>query len=315
MKNGQKWPEEFGQAIDLLALKSRLTADLINATTDYLLAQAGAEKMPKLTGENMPLKRTKDIEKTSYISAIAFKLQIPLQKTPAEIAQGINSHIKSGADFTVYVRAGWIQFQLTESGLANWLQHLSQWNPQNQECHQTGQKIETKDTKLAPKLDSKFSPKLETTNNLFLLEYTHARCCSLLRLGDREQLIKLSGIKLSGHSSDWQIIKPSPIPWLNEQNQLRLNSLTERRLISRLITTLDTLSTGKNEVTCQQILKLATELSQDLLMFYAANRIWNETKTENLALAQARLGLILTTQIVLKLLLEKGLGILPPQQM
>lgn len=310
MKNGQKWPEEFGQAIDLLALKPRLTADLINATTDYLLAQTGAEKMPELTGENMPLKRTKDIEKTSYISAIAFKLQIPLQKTPAEIAQGINSRIKSGADFTVYVRAGWIQFELTELGLANWLQHLSQWNPPNPDYHQTGQKIDTKDTKLAPKLDSKFSPKLETTNNLFLLEYTHARCCSLLRLGDREQLIKLSE-----HSSDWQIIKPSPIPWLNEQNQLRLNSLTERRLISRLITTLDTLSTGKNEVTCQQILKLATELSQDLLTFYAANRIWNETKTENLALAQARLGLILTTQIVLKLLLEKGLGILPPQQM
>lgn len=310
MKNGQKWPEEFSQAIDLLALKSRLTACLINATTDYLLAQARespgdeglAEKMPRFLRENIPLKRTKDIEKTSYISAIAFKLQIALQKTPAEIAQGINSRIKSAADFTVYVRAGWIQFQLTELGLANWLQHLSQWNPQHPDYHQTEQKIDTKDTKLDTKLDN--------ANNLFLLEYTHARCCSLLRLGQREQLIKLSG-----HSTDWQIIKPSPIPWLNEQNQLRLNSLTERTLISRLITTLDTLSKGKNEVTYRQIVKLATDLSQDLLIFYAANRIWNETKTENLALAQARLGLILTTQIVLKLLLEKGLGILPPQEM
>jgi len=318
--HAQKWPEEFWAAIDLFSLKSRFCDRLINATSDYLLATRSPaidNQMPILTPSTMPLNRTKDVEKVIYISAIAFKLQKTLQKAqekaqqkaPAEIAEAIGTLIEPSPDFTVHIRDGWIQFHLSEPGLATWLQRLSQWPSQTHGSENPHQSQNWQ--KIYATLDATNN----LTNNLFLLEYTHARCCSLLRLGDREQLISLSESSLSEHSTDLQIINPNPIPWLSDRNQLRPIHLTERTLISQLITTLDTLSTCKSEIVTKLMVKLATDLSQDLLIFYAANPIWSKIKTENLALAQARLGLILTTQIVLKLLLEKGLGILPPQEM
>jgi arginyl-tRNA synthetase len=312
--NYPNWPAEFCHQIGLIALKPILREQLINATSDYLwhsrsLSEGINPQMPILTRENIPLNRTKDIRKVTYISAIAFKLQKAQQQSAPEIAEAIAHKIHLSPDFTTDVRDGWIQFDLTDTGLATWLQRLNQWsaptqgteNPSNSQNRQ----------KMLSTLPATFA----STEDLFRLEYAHARCCSLLRLADREKLIHLSEPGWSGPIADLQIIEPNPIPWLSDRHQLRLVHVTERTLITQLISTLDTLSDFPGQIFGTQLVKLATGLSQDLLIFYSANRIWSEIKTENLALAQARLGLIRATQIVLKFLLEEGLGILAPPEM
>lgn len=312
--NYPNWPAEFCHQIGLIALKPILREQLIDATSDYLwhsrsLSEGINPQMPILTGENIPLNRTKDIKKVTYISAIAFKLQKTLQKSAPEIAEAIAHGIDLSPDFITYVRDGWIQFDLSDTGLATWLQRLNQWSKATDRTENPG------NSQTGQKMLSTLPAKFASAEDLFRLEYAHARCCSLLRLADREQLIHLSEPSWSGPIADLQIIEPNPLPWLSDRHQLRLVHVTERTLISQLINTLDTLSDFPGQTQPGQLVKLATGLSQDLLIFYSANRIWSEIKTENLALAQARLGLIRATQNVLKFLLEEGLGILAPLEM
>ena len=298
------WGMSFFKQIDSFAFKPLLIDRLLNATSNYLAdcpSQQIDFQTPVLMRETIPLKRSKEIETAIYISAIAQKLQKSQQKSPIEIAQAIEGAIELSPDFTVEAIDGWIQFQIAESGLGNWLQRLNQWPSQ------------THRTELPQNRESQ--PKFYSARDLFAIEYAHARCCSLLRLGDREGLIALSEPTLCDRLGDRQILSPSPIPWLNDRNQLRLVHLTERTLISRLITTLDTLSDFQGKRIPTQFVKLATLLSQNFLTFESKNRIWGDVKTTNLALPQARLGLIRATQIVLKLLLEEALGVMAPTEM
>ncbi len=313
-KNYANLPAEFSHQIGLIALKPILREQLINATADYLwhsrsLSEGINPQMPILTGENIPLNRTKDIKKVTYISAIAFKLQKTLQQSAPEIAAAIGHRIQLSPDFTTDVRDGWIQFALSDTGLATWLQSLNQWSTPTHRTENPG------NSQTGQKMLSTLPATFASTEDVFRLEYAHARCCSLLRLADREKLIHLSEPSWSGPLADLQIIAPNPIPWLSDRHQLRLVHVTERTLIAQLINTLDTLSDFPGQTQPGQLVKLATGLSQDLLIFYSANRIWSEIKIENLALAQARLGLIRATQNVLKFLLEEGLGILAPLEM
>lgn len=301
-----QWRMYFSKQIGSFAFKPLLIDRLLNATSDYLAVSGSPSQQkdshtPMLTRETIPLNRTKQIEKTIYVSAIARKLQRSQQKSPIEIAQEIKEAIDLSPDFTIHAIDGWIQFHLSESALGIWLQRLNQWP--------TGCQIS-----IDRPLENQ--QKLYSAKDLFPIEYAHARCCSLLRLGDREGLIALSEPTLPDpHGACRQIVSPQPIPWLNAQKQLRLVHVTERTLISQLIGTLDILSTDRGETLSTQVVKLGTSLSQDFLTFYNENRIWGEVRRKNLALAQARLGLIRATQIGLKLLLEEGFGVVAPTEM
>lgn len=297
---------ELSDHIYSLAFKPLLIDKLFDGTSDYLAVSGCPSEQieadtPVLSRKTMPLHRIQEIKKVIYISAIALKLQKAQQKYPMEIAEAIASYIDPPANFTIHLLPpGWIQFHLNESELAIWLQHLNQWQSQ---------------TKTTEKLrNTQNRQHLYSANDLFLVQYAHARCCSLLRLADRSGAIALSE-PLSAEIPDMRIISPNPIPWLNARNQLRLVHISERTLISQLVTTLDTLSGFTRETSPTQVVKLATGLSQNFLTFHRANRIWGEIKTANLALAQARLGLISSTQTVLKLLLEVCLGVFAPTEM
>lgn len=297
---------DFADEISSLAFKALLINELLKATSDYLeISGCPSEPIetdtPVLTKETMPLHRTKEIKRVIYVSAIALKLQKAQQQSPMKIAQAIVPSINLSSDFTIDVLPpGWIQFHLKESKLAIWLQGLNQGFTQSQRTEKLR--------------NTKNQQHLYSANDLFLIQYAHARCCSLLRLASREGLITLSESSCSADTADRRIIIPNPIPWLNVQNQLRLVNLTEYTLISQLVTTLDTLSGFTSETPPTQVVKLATDLSQDLLTFYSENRIWGKIRTKNIALAQARLGLIQGTQTVLKLLLEKALGVFSPNE-
>nr|WP_277922589.1 DALR anticodon-binding domain-containing protein [Coleofasciculus sp. FACHB-1120] len=139
-------------------------------------------------------------------------------------------------------------------------------------------------------------------SSLSKVQYIHARCCSLLRLGHREKIIQLKD------SPALRLIYPEPIPWLTADSKLQLVHPAERRLIAQLLGLLDEL----RDMNQPKWGKRAFDAAQAFETFYSECRIFGEVKTQTPHLAQARLGLVGGTRTILKFLLQHRLGILAP---
>lgn len=223
------------------------------------------------------------------------------QKNPLEIAIELAACFHQAEhssattiEFTIEVfDSGWIYFQLSDRTLAVWLQYLINT------CA-----ILLRNTSASA---SHPIPKTTSQNSLFPIQYAHARCCGLLRLGEQQNLIRLSI-----DSQTPQVGEPKPIPWLNEQQQLSLVHPMERRLIAQCLRLLDELSQPKRKTSTKLIYKLATELSNITLDFYSTCRIFGEVQRETPQLAQARLGLIAVAKSLLRLMIEEELHSIAP---
>ncbi|MBN3950548.1 MAG: hypothetical protein HWQ38_30405, partial [Nostoc sp. NMS7] len=151
-------------------------------------------------------------------------------------------------------------------------------------------------------------------NSLFAVQYAHARCCSLVLLAHREGLIKLREPVLNTSPAFWSVIAPNPISWLNCDGTLRLNHPDERRLIGELVQVVD-------NIKCPDISdsvkweKITLNLSQAFEKFWSNCRIWGEVKITSPEVAQARLGLLMATQSVLRYVLEENLGVFAPLEL
>ncbi|NJR14708.1 MAG: hypothetical protein HC785_02705 [Calothrix sp. CSU_2_0] len=140
------------------------------------------------------------------------------------------------------------------------------------------------------------------SDSLFGVQYAHARCCSLLTLGEREGLIRIN--------------QHLQIPWLIEdeaggdrvEGKFRLNDLTSWRLIGELVAALDDFA-DRDRVDMGHWQKTAISISKAFEDFWRSCRIWGEVKIDSPELALTRLGLVLVTQVVLQFLLEDKLGI------
>jgi Fe-S cluster biosynthesis and repair protein YggX len=289
---------------------------------------------------SIALHRINDTAHIQYASAIALKLERLWKRSASEIAIDIIATIVANrvAMFTtstiessnendsqlskgrLYQRVwnelqehsrvwanptGWIYWQLSEHGLAAWLQILIEqplWLGDRSELN------------LSFNNDNQFL-RNSTNNFLFKLQYSHARCCSLLCSAAQEQLIGLNQLDSGFPWLNCCIIHPSPLPWLDSSGSLRLSHPAERNLIAQLLTTLDELSSFLQAEREGSILKLASDLSTSFQYFYSACRIWGEVKTTNLSLAQARLGLVRVTQAVLRLLLQDLLEVDAPVEL
>lgn len=134
---------------------------------------------------------------------------------------------------------------------------------------------------------------------IFQIQYIHARCCSLLRLGERENLITLQkNLQYAG----WQIEQPRSISWLDRENNLWFEEPAEHNLLRQLLTVTDCWdnSDGINWS------KIALDLSQATAIFQADCRLLGKIKIQAPSKAIARLGLIAHVQYWLqKILLEK----------
>lgn len=229
----------------------------------------------------IPLTRSRDTLKIAYRSAIALQLAPQLAQSPLDLAQKIVTQLPETSDFAISLSPpGWIDCQLTDVGLAQWLQ---QW---------TRTPID-----LPPNLQ--VSPPADE----FPVQYAHARCCALLRLADAEGLIVLQSSQ-----TDIEIISPDPLPWLDETQSLRLQQPAERALICQLVAVVDALQ----DPAAQNYSQLALKLIEAFEEFYSQCRIFGEVNRVNPPLAIRRSGLVGVTQKVLKLLLERKFGISSP---
>ena len=259
-----------------------------------------------LTGlKSPPLKRIQQQQRVLYVSAIALQLSSVLKLPAMDIAHALAElvcHQTNGQDFTVQVAPpGWIYLELTESYLAAWLQHLTQ-APLQLELSELGE------------LRRKSNPKSKIELSLFAVQYAHARCCSLLQLAHREELISLKSTDSAHSSALWLAVTPLPILWLNGEQKLCLCHSGEWGLINQLWAILDELYCPNPSRQPPNWHKAALSLSQAFQTFYSYCRIWGEVKSQNLPLAQARLGLVLITQSVLRLLLQSKLGVVAPSE-
>ncbi|MGA9382973.1 MAG: DALR anticodon-binding domain-containing protein [Phormidium sp.] len=249
-----------------------------------------------VTKGNLSLTKVKENTGVLYVSAIGLKLSQDWGTSAIDIATQIEEYFSflSNQELSAHpkkyftlkaVPPGWLHLQLTDLGIATWLQSLAEGQ---------GGRGDGKDN-----LTTSFTaPSAQSL--IFSVQYAHARCCSLLRLAERE--------------GKWGAIGPDAIPWLNEKGELRLTHPAERNLISQLFSALDALHYPEPSKNLSWE-KLAHQISLSWEKFYSQCRIWGEVKTETPELAQARLGLLIATQAMLRLLLEDYLGVPAPLEL
>lgn len=197
----------------------------------------------------------------------------------------------NGIEFSVEVMApGWIDFHVTEVGLGSWLKHLTCGNS----------------FRLHSPLD-----RLDDRQGILGVQYAHARCCALLRLADQEGLIQLKTLPALLSVPVLLCLEPDPWPWFDELGALRLTEPVEQRLIKELVIAVDAVAESQKHSGIdfkKRAMMVATAFEQ----FYRLCRIWGEVKRETPKLAQARLGLVLSTQTVLRILLQEGCRVNAP---
>jgi len=298
-----------------LTLKSWLNRRLRYAIEEAI-AQASVPALLSKSAvklDEIPLNRAKNSTRVLYVSAIALKLSVcdrydvkedikeVWQQTPQTIATQLAETLQPlcSGDFTIAVApSGIIQFELTDLALAVWLQRLAQ-------------------TAL-PLPESQILSPVVPVDRLFPIQYSHARCCSLLRMAHRDRIIAIVEFDRAPTPQIWSLSAPTPIPWLDEDGRLRLVHPAEYNLISQLLAVLDSLAPiieQYNDEKPINYFKLANNLSAAFQTFYSQCRIWGEVKIETPKLAQARLGLVLATQSLLRFILEALLIAVAPLEL
>lgn len=301
--NGSHFPE--------LTLKSWLNHRLQSA----IAAASVAENAVKI--DEIPLNRAKNSTRVLYVSAIALKLANNWQQPPQAIAAQLVENLQApvNADFAIEVApSGMIEFELTDRALAVWLQRIPNLSVGRRQCLVPTEIYRSGTHSID--VESALSNSAEGV--LFPIQYSHARCCSLLRMANRDRLISIVESDRATTPQIWSLIAPNPIPWLDENGRSRLVHPAEYNLISQLLAVLDSLAPlieQYNDEKPVNYLKLASNLSATFQTFYSQCRMWGEVKIETPKLAQTRLGLVLATQSLLRFMLEDLLNAVAPLEL
>ncbi len=271
------------------------------------------------------LYKDRDESRVLYISSVVLRLSKSQNRKTMELANAIASDLLKICDdvFSIQVvPPGWIHFELTDSTLATWLQSLvvgslggagedeGEGDKANNQCPMPNDATCFK----SAEPPNAVAPQCPMSNSLFAVQYAHARCCSLVLLAHREGLIKLREPVPNTSPAFWDVISPNPLPWLNGDGRLRLDHPNERRLIAELVQVVDNIECAdiKGSVKWE---KVALSLSQAFENFWSNCRIWGEVKITSPELTQARLGLLMATQSVLRFVLEESLGLIAPSEL
>jgi len=222
---------------------------------------------------------------------------------------------------------GMIALQVTDTGLAGWLDFLGKgdqgWGDQGWGDRSVGclashlPALEWRSLERLP-VEPTASQSPLNAKMLFTVQAAHARCCSLLWLAESAGLVRRisepgAGGRVGTQAIGLAIAPPDPVPWLHADQTLRCRHPAEQRLIGQLLTTFEMLC--PQPASFAQILRSADDLAQALQQFDAACRIFGEVKTELPELAQARLGLVWVTRLVLEQMLSQGLNAIAPTEL
>ncbi len=255
---------------------------------------------PALNLKTISIHRLSHRNSVIYRSAIALKLSPLWQLTPDDIAHQLTAALLTmpqdalAIDFMVeVVSPGWIDFQLCDRSLAIVLQQLIE-------------------IPLSPSTPGNCL--FSNDYNLFPIQYTHARCSSLLRLGGSGTADPVSGGGEEG-SGEWNsgcriggVEKFFPD---REGESLEFLHSAEWDLIFQILDLLDVMSDSDE----RSLVKRGFALCQAFETFHRSCRIWGEVKIHQPQLTQARLGLVRVTQILLRSLLEDYFCVPAPMEL
>ncbi|MGB7415203.1 MAG: DALR anticodon-binding domain-containing protein [Thermosynechococcaceae cyanobacterium] len=240
----------------------------------------------------------------TFTSPIALQLAMK-SRSSMEIATDLVALVPPSADLKLWVKPpGWIYGQFSEDAIASILQKLIEQSPQLQ-------------APVSVDLDKSLSDR-----QLFLVQYAHARCCALLRLGQREALIDFEA-----HLQKPAYTLTTSIPWTTEQGTLQLQHPAARSLLQNLLAFPNRLGpstqTGCPEgmvpllwpVPKKIVLRDSQAWAASFLQFYRDCRILGEVSQSTPKLSQARLGLVSATQRVLAFLLQDLLHVVAPVEL
>ena len=184
--------------------------------------------------------------------------------------------------------SGWLNFYLDSESIAIWLERSLLSIQSNSLIHSS----------TAVTLHS---------SNLFQVQYIHALCCSLLRLGARANLITLrSDRELTG----WQIVHPQKISWLDPDRNLWTNEPAEYEMLRHLLLVTDAWSDPRERVNWS---KVALKFTKAVAVFEADCRFLGEIEARTPLKAIARLGLIALAQYWLEQILIVKLKLSAPK--
>ncbi|BAY75817.1 DALR anticodon binding domain-containing protein [Nostoc linckia NIES-25] len=285
----------------------------------YLSINTESTKNEYIEDKKILLYKDRNNRKILYTSSVALQVSNSQNRKAMELASAIALHLSAtcGDVFNVQiVPSGLIHFELTDSALAGWLQSLVERSGGVGKVGEAGgESIPNAQYPMPHSSLREAAPTAAlSTSAIFPIQHTHARCCSLVLLAHREALIKLKEPLANTNPSFWSLLSPNPIPWFDCDERLRLNHPDERRLISELVGMVD-------NIECPDVRgsmkwgKAALTLSQAFENFWRNCRIWGEVKIMSPELAQARLGLLMATQSVLKFVLEEKLKIFAPPEL
>ncbi len=254
-----------------------------------------------------------------YVSTIAHRLAAKLPLTPLKICQifqiwqpqilPLAVDVAAGLELGCwYNDTGYLYFQLTPESIERWLDYLDRLPPLDlaavtADRHITG------------------------TSASALAIYAHARCCSLLKLAQREKVIAIT--------TDWRIDPPNWLLHCRENQQLGGSSglfdrPVERQLIQTLMAVVDAIytehlksssfiATNSSDLRSSRPTpnwsRLTIDLAQSWLDFYRDCRIFGEIKLQNPHLAIARCGLTAIVRRYLQILLESFLGVIAVEEL
>lgn len=224
--------------------------------------------------------------KIVYQCTVAFPLAKYVDLSPTIVARELVAlflvafrQSKASWQFKVTITAGQIDFWWQDLALACWLN----WAIARSKICQSEQNALLAEINSMP-------------SHLFPVQYAHARCCSWLRLAEREDLLVLR--KPTDSMPIWQITQPNSIDWFDAANNFYLTHPSEYRLLFGLI---QTLAESSNETNW---LKIALYLSEAMLAFEAECQIFGEIKQKHPQHVIARLSLLALVQYCLQKLLN-----------
>jgi hypothetical protein len=184
---------------------------------------------------------------------------------------------------------GSLDFHLSDRSFALWLEQLPQHLCQLKQSN-------TEEFK-------------ENSDDFCFLQYAHARCCSLLRLGHREGLIQLLDPTCS--QSGWQWQTPASLTWLDGEDKFLLAEASERHLTLQFLAVADAIDSNRGA----NWRRLAADLSEAVLAVEGCCRILGEIRQKSPELCQCRLKLLALSQLLLQVLLEEKLGMAAPRKL
>ncbi|MEM9274783.1 MAG: hypothetical protein AAGA80_17750 [Cyanobacteria bacterium P01_F01_bin.143] len=222
-----------------------------------------------------------------YSSAIAFPLANLFNLRSRQVAEDLVSLLASNSPYSPEEgspslrmrinQKGLIEFAFCDRSIGRWLECLGRRGN-----GETGRWGEWGDGEMG-RLGRARSLARGGDLNWFPVQYVHNRCCSLLRLGASEGLIKLN--------KTWQITNPNPFQHYWDKNIGYRYEPTEINLLHQISLVIDYMSDRNSQVSKTWWL-LNLNLSDACLKFIAACRIFGSVSRNQRSLAIARLGLI-----------------------